>query len=132
MLKPWHIKSLWFKAVLQDVLLEGQKSLTVVQWQQMCSMCTAPATSPLCTLPAALCKTSCMYISRHDESIEQGDVASRVRRDEERRSLADGACNLLSPNATASRHAQVSLSRRSSWRKRTASCSSSGGGTLAV
>ena len=132
MLKPWHVKALWFKAALQDVLLEGQKSLTVVQWQQMCSMCTTPATSPLCTLPAALCKTSCMYISRHDESIEQGDVASRVRRDEERRSLADGACNLLSPNATASRHAQVSLSRRSSWRKRTASCSSSGGGTLAV
>jgi|LauGreDrversion4_2_1035121.scaffolds.fasta_scaffold2247660_1 hypothetical protein len=38
MLKPWHIKALWFKAALQDVLLEGQKSLTAVQWQQMCSM----------------------------------------------------------------------------------------------
>jgi hypothetical protein len=38
MLKPWHIKALWFKAALQDVLLEGQKSLTVLQLQQMCSM----------------------------------------------------------------------------------------------
>jgi hypothetical protein len=53
MLKPWHVKALWFKAALQDVLLEGQKSLTVVQWQQMCSMCTDPATSPSapCLLP---------------------------------------------------------------------------------
>jgi hypothetical protein len=53
MLKPWHIKSLWFKAVLQDVLLEGQKSLTVVQWQQMCSMCVSPAPSSMFS-PAAL------------------------------------------------------------------------------
>jgi hypothetical protein len=42
MLKPWHIKALWFKAALQDVLLEGQKSLTAVQWQQMCSMSEHP------------------------------------------------------------------------------------------
>ena len=55
MLKPWHVKALWFKAALQDVLLEGQKSLTVVQWQQMCSMYTGPATSPLCNLPAVPC-----------------------------------------------------------------------------
>jgi hypothetical protein len=72
MLKPWHVKSLWFKAALQDVLLEGQKSLTVVQWQQMCSM----------------------FISRNDDSIERGDVAAKVRRDEERRSLAEGAPTL--------------------------------------
>jgi hypothetical protein len=31
MLKPWHVKALWFKAALEDVLLEGQTSLTVVQ-----------------------------------------------------------------------------------------------------
>ena len=47
MLKPWHVKALWFKVALEDVLLEGQKSLTVVQWQQMCSMYSSLAASPL-------------------------------------------------------------------------------------
>lgn len=32
-----------------------------------------------------------MYVSRNDASIDQGDVAAKVRRDEERRSLAEGS-----------------------------------------
>jgi hypothetical protein len=34
--------------------------------------------------------TRCRYISRNDDSIAQGDLASKVRRDEERRALANG------------------------------------------
>ena len=37
-----------------------------------------------------------MYVSRNDASIDQGDVASKVRRDEERRSLAEGWSTRLS------------------------------------
>ena len=56
MLKPWHIKALWFKAALQDVLLEGQKSLTAVQWQQMCSMCDHPRSCARSPHAASRCK----------------------------------------------------------------------------
>ena len=56
MLKPWHIKALWFKAALQDVLLEGQKSLTAVQWQQMCSMCDHPRSCARSPHAASPCK----------------------------------------------------------------------------
>jgi hypothetical protein len=114
MLKPWHIKALWFKAALQDVLLEGQKSLTAVQWQQMCSMwvhvplylhtnmhCTAYPFSAARSqsigrlLQPTHCTLRCRYISRNDDSIALGDLASKVRRDEERRALADGTLQLL-------------------------------------
>jgi hypothetical protein len=47
MLKPWHVKALWFKVALEDVLLEGQTSLTVVQWQQMCSMYSPTSSASL-------------------------------------------------------------------------------------
>ncbi len=121
MLKPWHVKALWFKVALEDVLLEGQTSLTVVQVVVLLLLCCCCSDgcavaadvqhvlpdlnnqpksrihnmrARLCCRPA-LCNACCMYVSRNDASIDQGDVAAKVRRDEERRSLAEGSSTPL-------------------------------------
>ena len=36
-------------------------------------------------------KQVCMYINRHEDIIDDGDLPSKVRRDQERQALADGS-----------------------------------------